>query len=152
MAEAINRPGSGEIPPPKCKAILLCNQAIVDARTGKISIIGVFEDFYLDQMPGTTWPFTVFMQLTDGIGTYEIWVEIQDLQEGAVIARSLTATVRWEERLVKANLLIPVPPLPVEHTGAYDLVVFANKQELDRQQFTVHQRPPNEEDGGLRND
>ena len=31
------------VPPPKCKAILLCERAIVEEGTGQISLIGLFE-------------------------------------------------------------------------------------------------------------
>jgi len=40
-----------EKPRPDAKAILLCDQTIVEAVTGKISIIGVIERFVLREMP-----------------------------------------------------------------------------------------------------
>ena len=51
-----------------CKALLLCQKTIIEAVTGNVSIIGTFSRFHLPSIPGQTGPFTVFMQLTDGIG------------------------------------------------------------------------------------
>ena len=43
---------------PKCKAILLCERPIIDAITGDVTLIGVFESIHLMQVPGVTRPFT----------------------------------------------------------------------------------------------
>ena len=61
----------GKIPPPACKALLLCDQTIIEAGSGKVSIIGAFTNFILPTFPGRTSPFTAFVQLADGIGRYE---------------------------------------------------------------------------------
>src|SRR5437764_669259 len=122
-------------PPPKCKAILLCDVVIIDAMTGKTSIIGVFDGFNLAQFPGNIGPFNAFLQLTDGIGKYRITVEVHDLREDKVLARAEIAEMEFQDRATKGNLLIPVPPLPLQHEGVYDFVVLADGQEIDRQQF-----------------
>jgi len=145
------RKSKGAVPPPKCKAILLCDQTIIEAGTGKISVIGIFEGFAVPQTPGVIRPFTVYLHLTDGIADheYEISVELHDLKNDNVIARATGPKIRWGDRLSRLNLLIPVPPLKVEHAGVYDLVVLANKQEIDRQQFQVviPAKPETKEEG-----
>jgi hypothetical protein len=49
---------------PKCKALLLCDQAIVDSATGTVSLIGVFNVCPVACFPGPTQPFTIFPQRT----------------------------------------------------------------------------------------
>jgi hypothetical protein len=122
-------------PPPKCKAILLCDQAIVDAFTGKPSIIGIFGGFNAPAFPGQTAPFTAFLQLTDGIGEYQITIEVRDLQEDTIIGRAEAPPMNFPDRTTKLNCFIAVPPLPLTHAGRYDFVVLADGQEIDRQQF-----------------
>jgi hypothetical protein len=124
-------------PPPKCKAILLCDQTIIEMVTRKVSVIGIFDNFVLPQFPGMTRPATAFLQLVTGIGRYEIVIEIQDLRDNRVLARAAGPGVEFPERLQKMNLMIPIPPLPLHHPGVYDVVVYANGQEIDRQQFTA---------------
>jgi hypothetical protein len=48
-------------------------------------------------------------------------------------------------RLTFVNIIIPVLPLPVSHAGKYDIVVFANGVEIDRQQFMVNEVPDGNE-------
>ncbi len=129
----------GATPPPKCKAILLCERTIIEAGTGKVSLIGLFEKFTLSELPGQIVPFTVYLQLTDGIAQhdYEISVELHDLNNDTIIARASGPKVKWGDRLSRINLFMPVKALRVRHAGAYDFVVFADKQEIDRQRFGV---------------
>jgi hypothetical protein len=51
----------GNVPPPKCKAILLCERTIIEAGTGKISLIDLFDGFIVPQVPGVTGPFTIYV-------------------------------------------------------------------------------------------
>lgn len=125
----------GQKPPPKCKAILLCDHTIVEAVTGKISIIGIFDNWCFPQFPHSTRPFMAFLQLTDGLGAYGVSVNVHDLQADQVIAQARMAEVNFPDRVSKVNIMIPVPPLSLHHAGSYDFVVLADDQEIDRQQF-----------------
>src|SRR5713101_2419337 len=95
-------------PPPNCKAILLCDQTIIEAVTGKVSIIGIFDNWNLPQFPHPTRPFMCFVQLTDGIGKYAVSVDIHDLGADQIIAQAALADVEFPERMSTTNLLIPV--------------------------------------------
>jgi len=134
------------IPLPKCKAILICERTIVEAATGQTSLIGIFDEFTLPTIPGRTEPFRLYIRLSEGIGQYRIHVEIHDLQEDQIIGRTDPAIVHWEERLATAELFISIPRLRIPHAGPYDLIVLANGEEIDRQQFTVHQDEGDDED------
>jgi len=142
------RPRKGVVPPPKCKAILLCERTIIEAGSGKVSLIGLFDGFMVSGVPGKTGPFTAYLQLTDGIAghEYEFTVELHDLTNGSVIARARGPKVTWGDRLARLNLFIPVAPLVVQHTGAYDFVVLAGQQEIDRQRFGVTVPPISQEE------
>jgi hypothetical protein len=128
-------------PPPKCKAILLCDQTIIEAVTGKMSIIGTFDNWYLPRFPCPTRPFMAFLQMTDGVGEYTITVEVHDLVADQIIAQAPPARMAFPDRTAKQNLIIPVPPLLLQHAGRYDFVVLADGQEIDRQQFMAQQPP-----------
>jgi hypothetical protein len=129
------RKDKGRKPPPKCKAILLCDHTILEAVTGKVSIIGIFTNWYMPSFPHPTRPFMAFLQLTDGVGEYVVSVEIHDLHADQIIGQAVVAHVGFPERSTIVNLMIPVPPLLLQHAGVYDFVVLADNQEIDRQQF-----------------
>jgi len=115
---------------------LFCQTTITEAGTGNISIIRIFTNFMMSGFPSLTWPFLVFVQLVGGIGRYNVTVEVHDLRDGAVIARA-EGPIEFRDRIQGQNMLIPVPPLQIQHEGAYDIVLLAHGQEIDRQQFTV---------------
>jgi len=136
---AKKRPRKGRKPPPKCKAILLCDHAIADAATGKVSVIGIFGRWAFPHFPHSTPSFRVFLQLTDGIGSYVISVEVLNLQADQIIAQGRVAEMDFPERKSKVDLVISISPLLIPHAGSYDLVVLADGQEIDRQQFQATQ-------------
>jgi hypothetical protein len=125
----------GKKPPPRCKAILLCDQVMLDAVTRKTSLIGVFDSFFMRQFPGPTQQFCVFLQLVDGIGTYVLTAEVHDLHDDAVIARLLQLQVKFPGRTNKLNLNVGPVVMQIPHVGAFDVVLMADGQEIDRQRF-----------------
>jgi len=133
-------------PKPTCKAFLLCDDTILEAGTGKISLIGVFRRFGLMRVPGSTRPFHAFIQLTNAQGVYDVVVEVRDLATDDVIAEASGADIEITDRLDVCNIIIPAPPLPIQNEGNYDFIVFANNEEIDRQQFKAIVLTPEEDD------
>lgn len=145
---AKKKKSKGQIPPPVCKAILLCDAILSDPFTGKSSVIGIFERFVVPQFPGNTSPFFLYMQMTSGIGSYRITVEMRSIPDGQNIARADVIDMEFKDRAEKNLLVLPIPPLPLPKAGEYDFIVFANDQEIDRQRFTAVSRPENKDAQG----
>jgi hypothetical protein len=122
-------------PVPVCKAILLCEQVFVDHMTRKKILVGIIHRLRLGSFPGPAPAFTVFLQLTDGIGKYRITIEIRDLNGDAVIARGGGPEIEFRDRFSRLEILIPLSGLPLPHPGPYDFIVFADGNEIDRQRF-----------------
>src|SRR5439155_14242334 len=68
MAKRKRRKKRAGKPPPKCKAILLCEQTLVDEETERVTASDIFNVLSLPGFPTNAPPFTVFVQLVDGIG------------------------------------------------------------------------------------
>ena len=141
----------GRVPPPTCKAILLCRLAILEQGTGNPSLIGIFDRIILDSLPGMVGECTIFLQLVNGIGFYDIVVEVHDLEQDQVLGRARLPSIDFPDRSARANVVIALPGIPISHPGAYEFVVLANDQEIDRQQFIAALREeisdgPDEED------
>jgi hypothetical protein len=126
-------------PDPVCKAILLCQKVIIEAETELVSLIGIFNGFVIDGN-GKSAPAEVFCQFTEAEGKYRITVEIHDLSTGNVIAGADGGEFDIPNRLARANVIIPIPPIPFRHAGAYDFLMLANGKEIDRQHFMVVKR------------
>ena len=133
---------SQDKPLPKCKAMLLCDQCLIEAGTGKPTLIGVFDGFWCQQFPGLAQPFTVFVQLIEGIGQYDVSLEVHDLQQDQLVAKTAVSQIRFVDRLHRINLTFPIVGLPIGHAGTYDFRVLANRQLLEQQTFTASLQPP----------
>jgi hypothetical protein len=138
----MSEPAAEAKPLPRCKAILLCEKVIVDRVTGQSSIIGILDAFRLTAYPGRMRPFNAFLQLVDGIGKYHVVVEIHYLQMDRMIARSAGFGIDFPQRLCRLAVTIPIPAMELRYPGRYDVVVLANDQEIDRQQFIALEARP----------
>jgi hypothetical protein len=128
---------SAQRPIPRCKAVLLCDRAIVEAGTGKISAIGIFNSFTLAEFPGITLPFSVLLVLVDGINRYRVRIAVHDLARDVIVGEADAPDIIFPQRLQPMCLVIPIAGIEVGHPGAYDLIVFADGAEIDRHQFQV---------------
>jgi hypothetical protein len=54
---------------PRCVTLVLCNHIERDRLTGVPTLVGALDLFLLDSFPGTTGPFSVWIQITNGNGT-----------------------------------------------------------------------------------
>jgi hypothetical protein len=129
--------GRGQVPPPKCKAFLLCQHAIIEAKTSRHSIINILNNLTVPHCPIVIPPMHAFIQLTDGIGSYEISLDFQDIDQGVVMRKGIRLKVTFPERLLKMNIIIPIPPLRIPHAGIYEVVIFADEHEIERQKFAA---------------
>jgi hypothetical protein len=128
---------------------LLCDQIIVEASTGKISLVGIFDRVGVAAFPAAVGPFHAFVQMTDGIGSYEVFVEVHDLADGLVLARAQAGMLEFKEPTDKINFRILMPRWQARHGGPYDFVVLADDQAVERQRFEVLPMPtPKEANGG----
>ena len=91
----------------------------------------------MNDFPASLPPITTYLRLVDGIGSYQIHMEMQDLSSGEVIASSSVAEIEFPERPGLIELIMPISFPPIENAGVYDIVVLANEQEIDRQKLTV---------------
>ena len=132
-------PGVRALPPPVCKAILLCEKVVRDEFTGLYSLINIFDDIHLYSLPCLIGPYLLFLQVTDGLGRYQISVEIQDLSTGSVLARADQPEIELADKNVKWIGILGVPPFLINEAGAYDILVLANGQEINRQKITINQ-------------
>ena len=140
MADIPSKEGK---PLPGCKAILLFERTMVEPQTRKVSLIGLIRTLTIEEFPGHSERMKLFLQLVDGIGEYDIRIEVQDVAEDRVIARMKGPRITFLTRPAMLQLFLTMPALPIAHPGKYDVVVLGNGTEIDRQQFRA--RPASDE-------
>lgn len=111
-----------------------------------MTIARTFNQLGVAAFPGRTDPFEVFVQRTGGIGRYDVHVEVHDLMEDRLLARSPARAFEWEDRLAPFELVVALPPSPVEQPGSVDAIVLANGREVDRQRLRISQEEIDDND------
>lgn len=122
-------------PLPHCKALLLCEKVTESQITGKVTLHNLIEAFQSRIFPGRSTPFTIFLQVYDGIGRYVVSTEITDLADGSIVARTALRDLYFPDRLTRIQLVVPVESVRLPRSGRYEMVVFVEGQPLASQHF-----------------
>ena len=120
-------------PLPQCKALLLCEDVFEDELSGQYSLHKLIEALEFSAFPGDSAAFAIFLQLYDGIGTYELSVELHDLAENTKAAMAFIMSLDFTERLARMDVILPVDSLRLPRPGRYELVVSLDGVELASQ-------------------
>src|ERR1051325_339286 len=124
-----------EKPLPGFKAILLCERTMIEAGTGKISLIALIGTIAFPSFPAQTRPMKLFLHLVDGIGDYDITIEVHDLSdlsEGEIVKKTNAVRVSFPERLASRKLIFSVRSLSLPHAGRYDVIVLGKGRGIER--------------------
>lgn len=124
-------------PLPGCKAILLYERTMIEAGTNKVSLVNLIRTLTIEEFPCQSERMRIFLQLVEGIGEYDLRVEVHDLSEDRVIFRARAPRVIFSNRLDVRQLSFLIPALPLQHPGKYDVIVFGNGMEINRQQLNA---------------
>jgi uncharacterized protein DUF6941 len=127
----------GRRPSPGCKAIVLCDYAIIEAGSGKVSLVGIFNQFTFATYPAPVPSFWLYVELLQGVRRYNLEVEIRDLTNDAVIARAKGIVAEFKDRMSRAQIMLRVREFVLQHPGIYEIAIIAEGVEIERQQFAA---------------
>jgi hypothetical protein len=133
IVRAESKPGDISLPvePLRCNVILLCDTVIRDESTHKVNILGVFDTFYLESIPGKTSPCAVFLRFSAPTDTASLVSEIRDTEREFTIYRTEAIQGGGEE------LSMPIGPLYFDRVGDYEFLIFNDQIELSRVRFKI---------------
>lgn len=120
-------------PLPQCKAFLICKKVGVDDATGEFSLSKIINTLESPAFPAEAGPFAIFLQLYDGIGTYDLSVELRDLVDDISVAVASLTKLDFPEPLVKMELALPITSLRLPHPGPYEIAVLFDGREVATQ-------------------
>lgn len=125
----------GRKPLPHCKSLLLCEKLTESQLTKKVILHNLIEMFSLLRFPGRSTPFTIFLQVYDGIGRYPLTVQVNDLADGSTIAEMALDDLVFPDRLARIQVTGPMDYVTLPRAGRYELVVFVDGRPLASQHF-----------------
>jgi len=109
-------------------AALVCDVAVKDPTTGKISLIGIFDKIHVKQFPAQR-PVSLYAKLTEAEGNYQFQAKYVFSNTGETLAEA-KGEFAAKEKLGTIELNLQYPPLPIPGEGRYDFQIWVNGQFL----------------------
>jgi hypothetical protein len=109
-------------------AALVCDVAVKDPTTGKISLIGIFDKVHVKQFPAQR-PVSLYAKLTEAEGAYQFQARYVYSNTGEPLAEA-KGEFTAKEKLGTVELNLQYPPLPIPGEGRYDFQIWVNGQFL----------------------
>jgi hypothetical protein len=125
-------------PHPTLNAMLLCDHTIREHGTGKVSLIGIFENISAARFPVVHRSLSVYAKLVDAEGEYTIRLELLRLEDGHVVAQG-TLRATFADRMTPAELIFALENLGLDRPGRYEFRLHANERFVAGKSFVVVQ-------------
>lgn len=123
-------------PHPALNAMLICDQAIREEGTGKVSLIGIFENIRGANFPMAHTGLAVYIKVTDALGEYDLRLDLVRLDDLQLLGQGqVHATVT--DRLSPAEWVFNLSVLVFERSGRYEFRLSANGQHMASKTFDV---------------
>ena len=116
--------------------MLICDQAIREEGTGKVSLIGIFEHINVPALPAAHAGFSVYVKVIDAQGEYDLSLDLVRLEDLMVIGHGEVRAV-VADRLVPTEFLFNLGGLLFERAGDYEFRLSANGRHLAGKNFRV---------------
>jgi hypothetical protein len=136
------RGGADITPPPVCYGLALCDVAVVEARTGRVSLINTFSGIAVARFPIQVAPFAAYTVLTDGQGQADLEFTITALDNGEQVY-SHSSRQAFANRLQEVQYLLRVRTCQFSRPGRYEAALFADGQLIARRPFSVYLKGTN---------
>ena len=127
---------------PHVLAMMICDQVIIDARTGKQSIIGSFSVINAQRFPLRYPSMMVYVALTEGRGHTPLQLRLVDLneEEKPVVDRAMSISFQDPRQVAELhsvfyNLVFPKP-------GEYRFQLFSQGEPLMERRLMVRKVEP----------
>lgn len=110
---------------PTVKLGLLCDYAL-RSQDGKLSIIGIFSQINVAEIPGSSPPFFVVISLNLDAGTHDVEFGVVDPMGQQVLAEPPRFDVEVEVAGADTDLLLQFNGLPLARPGIYQVQLFVD--------------------------
>ena len=125
-------------PTPVTNAMLICDSVIVESKTEKKSLIGIFENIRAAKFPCTHGSLTIYIKLTNAHGGYKFVLNLVDLDDNTVIGGGkLPQEINVPSPLNTHDLIFNLLGLKFKHPGKYEFQLFANDKIIGQKTFLV---------------
>ena len=121
---------------PHFNAMLICDSAIREEGTGKVSLVGIFANVNVFSFPAVHPKLTVYVNVTDAEGGYKFRLDMVRVADAQLLGRA-EMDAEIADRMRPAEILFEIGPLEFERPGAYEFHFFANERHVGQKSFNV---------------
>lgn len=139
-SEPESKPPAGP-PVPILKAMLIADLAIREEGTGKVSLIGIFEQISAVSFPVRHPTLSVYVKMTDAEGTYDIAIELLRLDDATRLGEG-RGTLEAPDRMAVGEIIVRLDNLIFPAAGLYEFRLLANRRYLGSKSFRVVKSVP----------
>ena len=124
-------------PKPILKAILLCDNTLIEEGTRKRSLIGLFDSINAGKFPATHAAMSVYVQFREIEGTFDFSLELFDLTEGKVLNKAVIQKYRVPNRSQDCELVFNLMSVSFERPGEYEFRIYIDDLVFGQKSFKV---------------
>src|SRR5438105_4799763 len=128
-------------PKPLCKTFMVCRRIVMDQYTKEHVLIAPLFQVYTSTFPLIA-DVSIFVRLTEGNGVYHLELQLQTLEGDIVWRDGLEPALEVRDPLAIGLLDLQHRRIYVPKPGKYELVLFANGDEIFRDLLSVLAPPP----------
>ncbi len=114
--------------PPIILAIQVCDSVILDQRTGRASVLNIFETINAPEYPATHHTMTFFSELTNGHGKVDINVKLVDVQEDDKTIAEVKSEVVFVNVTQICRCILTFGGVTFPKKGEYRFQLFLNRE------------------------
>jgi hypothetical protein len=113
-------------PIPSIQAILTCEKIIVEAGSGKKSLISIFTGVHHSGLFPFSFSMALYVRLTDCEGRYVFRVDVVHLQSDKRIGSATLPGVESTDRLTPMEVVIQIPRIDFQEAGKYEFQIYGD--------------------------
>ncbi|OGW81450.1 MAG: hypothetical protein A3C47_01775 [Omnitrophica bacterium RIFCSPHIGHO2_02_FULL_51_18] len=122
---------------PILKAMLLCDQTLVEEGTHKRTLIGLFDRIKVSQMPTVHPSMSVYVQFREIEGVFDFTLELFDIEQNKSLNRAVIKQYKVQDRSRDCELVFNLMSVRFEHEGEYEFRIYVNEGIFGQKSFKV---------------
>jgi hypothetical protein len=126
-------------PTPVAPGLSLCDYLIVEERTQKVSLIGLFTGVAVAQVPTLLPPFCAFALLSDSEGRFPIELTVTHLETMTEVYAARNV-LTFRDRLHEVHCIMRIRDCRVQAAGTYQVTLQTGGQWIAQQRLRVRLR------------
>ncbi len=124
---------------PILKAMLLCDQTLIEEGTHKRSLIGLFDRVKSNQFPTVHGSMSVYVQFREIEGACDFMLELYDLAEDKTLHKATVKDFKVQEKSRDCELVFNLLSVRFSHAGEYEFRIYVNDMIFGQKSFQVIQ-------------